>query len=384
MTSDDHESPILVFVFAGKEWPRYVFPSLVLATKYADASIVVASNLPALPGLPGVEFLDIADFYDPQPFLSFAEKSALPAQFRDGFWLHTVERFFILEQFMRFRAQASVFHGELDCLFFGLPSLQRKLEASGSRGFFFPRESKDRGIGSLVYVNDADSLTELCNHFIRNAGLGSRDASRGNEMHLLGLTPQDSNTFFALPTAAALYEATPRNRWPIVSDMDSEVIDGAVLGRWYFGVDPRNTGGRGTRNRIQNQKYAVPFEYPMSELRFRHVPRTIGIQVRHEDSLHWRTVHCLHVHSKIHRKISPGKVRRLTRRLNAGRSSWIVLPNFSPQLKSAKRVLRHIRMLATSAEVRQSQIKRTSSRATNLRKQVRRITSKMRANGRSA
>lgn len=384
MTTDDQEPPTLVFVYVGNKWPRYVLPSLALATKYADASIVVASNLPALPGLPGVEFQDVADFYDPQPFLRFAEKSALPAKFRDGFWLHTVERFFILEQFMRFRAQASVFHGELDCLFFALPSLQRKLEASGSRGFFFPREAEDRGIGSLVYVNDVDSLRELCNHFITNAGLGSRDASRGNEMHLLGLTPQDSHTFFALPTAAALYETVPNNRWPIVTDMDSEVIDGAVLGRWYFGVDPRNTRGRGTRNRIQNQQYAVPFEFPMSELRFRHVPGTIGIEVRHKESLHWRTVHCLHVHSKIHKKISPGKVRRLTRRLNAGRSSWIVLPNFSPQLKSARRILRHIRMLGTSAEVRQSQIHRARFRVTKLVKRVRRITSKMWAKRRSA
>lgn len=313
----------LIFVFLGMEFPDYAEHSLKLAAKTAKVPIVVLSNCSRPRKLSQtIIWIDVDCFYNKSDFAEFESKTSLPKGFRDGFWLKTAERFFVLRDFMRVSNIRSFFHGELDCLFFDLFEVDNAIRESGFRGVFLPRETHDRVIASLVFFNDQNSIDELCKFILGNVHLG-------NEMEILGALPFDSSGFFfSLPSTEYLYrEKLESNQvgWPVVPTNPGFIVDGAVMGRWLFGVDPRNTGGRGTRNRIQNQKHAVPFALPLKELSFRRLKRDgWSLYVSRNDLSQSKRLSVLHVHSKVHRKITLRYVDRILNRLSRGKPTRIV------------------------------------------------------------
>lgn len=349
----------LIFVYKGKKWPKYASHSLRIALKTAEVPVVVLTNLPPIATVPHVKWVSLSDFYDKSDFKEFERDSSLPLRIRDGFWYHTVERFFILREFARISGLKSFFHGELDCLFLGLNNLEDQINGSGLSGFFFPRETESRGMGSLVFVNDFSALALVCDHFKEYANLGTPDASLGNEMHLLGLLPHSTKyPFYALPSAERLFRSESNEPWPISESYKGTIIDGAVIGRWLFGMDPENTNGAGTKNLIQAHPQLVPFDFPLSLLEFRFGGEDWSLEVRHRRNRNWYPVAAIHVHSKIHEAITPAYFRRVVQSANRGKSTRIVPPTFEYRLEKLRRIFRHLYFLATSRKVRQDQINR--------------------------
>jgi hypothetical protein len=334
---EGREETPLVFVYLGPDFPSYASSSLQIALKTTPNPIVVLAEVPRPAHIPSaVEWIAVDSFYSGQEFATFTLQPPYSEEFRDGFWLKTAERFFVLSEFMQWRKLATIFHGELDCLFFDLPEVERQILEDGLCGVFLARETESRCIGSLVYVNDSRVLRFVCTFILRNSHLG-------NEMDILGAIPSGGEQgVYALPTAEFLYRESSDSSWPVAPRTPSFIVDGAVLGRWMFGVDPRNTGGRGTSNRIQNHKYGVPFESPLGALTFRRNSRK-----------EWQTqvlsprggifnLAVLHVHSKVHKKLTPQYIDRLVRRLSVGKSSMIAPLQFGFPLGVGRRVLRQL------------------------------------------
>ena len=324
----------LVFVYLGNRFPKYGFASLSLALQTTPNPLIVLGDSARPKRLPKpVQWVDTRQFYDSSEFHYFRSESNLPADFRNGFWLHTAERFFVLRQFMQKERLNELFHGELDCLFFSLDQLQAAIEQTAEHGFFFPRETADRGIASLVFINSQRSLDACCSFLTQEAALG-------NEMDILGSLPHGRESdFFALPTAGTLYRKLSAHEpqdWETTPTDSDLIVDGAAIGRWVFGLDPRNTRDRGTRNRIQNHKNAATFDYPLSQLSFRAHKRpkwSVEVSV---DGGRWHRVLVLHVHSKVHHKITWRYLLRTLALLNSGRSRRIVpiSPRFFARISS--------------------------------------------------
>ena len=338
----------LVFVFLGATFPSYGIASLRLAVATTPNPVVVLAEVPRISGVPStVEWTEISSFYADGDFHNFVLAPPFKPGFRDGFWLKTAERLFVVRSYMEHQKLGAVYHGELDCLFFGLDDLEREIIKTGLEGVFIPRETTDRCIASLIYINNQRAMDELCDFLIRNSQLG-------NEMDILGALPhgRDSN-FYAFPTAEALFRdghGATGQQWPIQPVKPSFLVDGAVLGRWVFGVDPRNTHGRGTKNRLQEHKYGVPFHHPLREL-----------SLSFSSANHWRVtaispegkrfqVACLHVHSKIHAKLTTGFLVRVFRRLERGKATVIVpiYPRFVAQ--TIGRITTQIRLSVRSPQ----------------------------------
>ena len=327
----------LVFVFLGLRVPNYALSSIEIARQSSGVSIIVLadSSKPASVSS-DVDWFVIADFYSPLDFRRFSEKSPFSADFRDGFWQKTAERFFVLRAFAAHSETYTFFHGELDCLFFELDRVESEVVQTGLTGIFLPRETSSRCIASLVYVNDYLTLINLCAFLEKHAAVG-------NEMEILGsLSHGGVSQFYALPTADFLFRggefAGEAGSWPVVPENPRFIVDGAVIGRWIFGVDPRNTGGRGTRNRIQNHRFGVPFGLPLASI------ETISGQkgfeapkVSDTDGKMFKLA-TLHVHSKIHSKIDPTYLKRIFGRLERGKASWIVRPGIEFPLGVGRRV----------------------------------------------
>ena len=239
-------------------------------------------------------------------------------RFRDGFWLHTAERFFVLNQYANYSGTKSFFHGELDCLFFSLDTIEREIQTSGVTGMFFPKETSDRVIASLVYVNDVSALFRACQFIIQMVEIG-------NEMDILGALPvSEDGLFHALPTAEYLFrrERDP-DSWQVSPPNPFFIVDGAVLGRWLFGVDPRNTNTGSTRNLVQNPKNTVPFSHPVISLQFQIGEDGTQIFVSRE-GVRWFRLLVIHVHSKVHSKLTARYIRRVIKKAARGKPHPII------------------------------------------------------------
>lgn len=311
----------LVFVYIGSGIPDYARFSIRLANRTSGCPIEVISDSPRPAWAPrNAEWIVTSEFYDSSVFEKFRANNPLPHDFREGFWYNTAERLFVLEQFMMRYDKSAILHGEIDCLFFSLPNLVSELEKTKKRGVFFAKETKELGVASLLYINAVDGLARLRAELVAKSHLGS-------EMHILGQLPLDRGVFYALPTAESLYREVNRSHdWPLALETPNSIVDGAVIGRWLFGLDPRNTGGQGVVNMVQNHKNAVQFPYSLRDLRFeieKNRPWQIRVSTRGSS---WATVYVLHVHSKVHRRITWPFVYRLIRNANVGRQRRLVCP----------------------------------------------------------
>jgi hypothetical protein len=176
--------------------------------------------------------------------------------------LKTAERFFVLHDWMGVSGYKKAIHIESDVVIFGIISLLSRLDAIGA-GIFIPRDAESRAIGSLVYVNTAEELSNMIS-FFEMTGL------KTNEMALLAAyLDSEGEGKFSLPTADSIDSARCGSRsWASLSPTDiGGVVDAAGLGQGVAGVDPRNTR-KATYNHFRNECNDLEF----SELRFRFDP----------------------------------------------------------------------------------------------------------------
>ena len=115
----------LIFIYLGKKIPEYARASILLAQKFSGLEVVLlADSNPRL----DLEVLQPNSFYDATDFEKLAKSRSIPNNFRQGFWLKTLERFFVLEQYMKFSNSEKVFHAELDQVLFRNDILISNLE----------------------------------------------------------------------------------------------------------------------------------------------------------------------------------------------------------------------------------------------------------------
>lgn len=222
----------LVYVWLGESLPNWAGESLQITKNLCGVETILLTNR----GVDKCAYVDrhiyIEDFYldnqSSSKILNYADK------FRDGFWLKTLERFVVLEAFMGIYGFTKIFHAELDNIVFNIVDLAKRLDALGL-GFFCPRDSVQRGIASLVYINDPSSMKCFKEIDLSLAGV------EFNDMTFLGAKLQASAQFLSLPTENAL-ELGVTNKWTFIApEKVGGIFDAASLGQYVFGIDTRNT-----------------------------------------------------------------------------------------------------------------------------------------------
>jgi len=306
--------PQLVFIWIGDVLPKWVTPALKLSSRSCGLEISLIACKAALEKAPSfVNGCCIEDFYKREEWIEkvFPENVR---NFRDGFWVKTYERFIVLQAYMEACKVEKVFHAELDNLVFDISSLSSRLDAVG-RGFFCPRDSVERGIGSLIYVNDSSRLRYMNEWFRQNSSLVK------NEMELLGYMLANAPGFYSLPIESALNDYQ-KEKWEHLQISETEgVFDAAALGQYLFGVDPRNHSGV-LYNGFVNENALLDF----SAIRFRSDAKLQGLCFKVAGKGEWSRCYNLHVHSKIFKKIAHYSwTERVISRLNEGRRSLVCL-----------------------------------------------------------
>jgi len=232
--------PKIVFVFLGSDFPDYAKASLELIGITNDTKIILLANQVVRQQVfnSNLEFIPLEDFYDPSIFDAIHKISLNSATFRDGFWLKTLERFFVLEQFMVTFSEKNILHAELDQLLFRADVLSQNLIASDFSGMMLPFHSPGIAVASVVFISDFSVLTDFVNYSVKQTSFDS-------EMSLLAAWAKVSpSKISAAPTFSSLkhsFDYESKIGLPVVDISTTQgFVDPAQVGQWVGGIDPRN------------------------------------------------------------------------------------------------------------------------------------------------
>ena len=291
------------FVYLGPKLPGYGPASIELASRYSGLDVhlignaTMARNLRHSPS----RFTAVEDFYDETEFIEVSERITFDHNFRQGFWLKTLERFFVLSQYMRAENLESIFHAELDQLLFRVDFLITKLEESGQRGLFLPFQTHDLAVASILYCNSQRSLRSLLD-------FASTSGTFPNEMTLIAnWSRQNPGDVFPLPTLASVLNSstnTPLEKSTLSRNQIGGVADATQLGWWVAGNDPRNVPvlERPMTKYTVETKNALLSRQQLTRLKFNFNPQEGVLNVEYDKSITVK-IYNLHIHSKIQRHL---------------------------------------------------------------------------------
>lgn len=161
------------------------------------------------------------------------------AGFRDGFWIHTVTRFFYLHALMAEFGLRDVVHVENDVLvYFELEEVLDELAGQ----MHVTRDAPDRVIGGIVFVKTHRILEDLRDFAC------APDTRFDNDMDLLSkFQDRRRELVRCLPIIDPDYfppdDAESRTLYANDYDKFQAVFDSAYIGQYLDGVDPRNASG---------------------------------------------------------------------------------------------------------------------------------------------
>jgi len=294
----------VVFVYLGDSLPKYTIASLKLAKEYSgmNVHILTSKKNQKLINLSFSNFTAIEDFYDDKIFNISKKKILNNLNFRNNFWLKTLERFFVLHQFANANKLNSFFHAELDQLLFGVNELVLNIEKTHKTGIFVPFHNNKMAVASVFYCNNIDSLKTMLT-------AASDDIVYRNEMELIAIWAKNNhNSVISLPTMASKIIrpniATPKNIIEL-SPLDlGGVVDAAQVGQWVGGIDtlhipihktPKtkfvDSLGENLISREQFEKFKFYINFQKNKL-----------DVVYDDTFVTRIFN-LHIHSKIHQSL---------------------------------------------------------------------------------
>jgi hypothetical protein len=298
----EKKSPI-VFVFIGDKLPKYVKYSLIISENNTNNPIYLVTNCRLPRGLNRTIKVPFeSNKFNITDKSFFAEKKT--NKFRDGFWNKTIQRYFLLYEFMKCNNHSSVFHVELDNLIFNLDGVDDFLDSLG-KGAFYPSGTQysNYGCGSFMYINKLSTLEKLINYIKLQKDL--------NDMQILGnFSLENSEEVFSINKFLLEFNKT--------EEKPACYADCLEFGLYIFGMDPRNTNGIVKNQYIfdsSQTKIVKSYKYKFDENNL----------YAYNDNETFRFLN-VHVHSKIFRIIIHNKkLKSIISLANKNKSSLIFL-----------------------------------------------------------
>ena len=157
----------------------------------------------------------------------FDKKSNLDKNFRNGFWHNASKRMFILNAYMKQHRIKNVIHLENDVLLYS--DMNYKFDEK----MYVTMDSKNRCIPGIMYIPNY----ELFNKLIENYNYSKNDMENlgvfyNNNRHVVNAFPIIDNS-----------NSVEKNMYNEHFERFNSIFDGAAMGQYLGGVDPRNTPG---------------------------------------------------------------------------------------------------------------------------------------------
>lgn len=242
----------IVFIHLGPKVPAFLIYSVNQAYSFnphasfyviTDAEIGEIKNM--LPAT--TTFINPSALTQSEYHRIFRERTTLDKLSREGFWLHASERFLVLHDFMQYYQLTDVFHLENDTMLYA--NLEDLLPIFAEHyphiGTVF--DNDERCIPCFVYLRSSHASEAIARCFAEHAHQGI------NDMYVMGFLKNMPNSPIAtlpiiIPDYVAQYglqsPSGHRTHTPETFTNNSErfnsLFDGAALGQFLGGIDPRN------------------------------------------------------------------------------------------------------------------------------------------------
>lgn len=229
----------LIYIHIGKNLPRYIYDSIYQTllvspnTKiyvilddsliYSFRGMIESFNLNLYLQNPlnlnmHIECIPLSILNIPQEYTNFIDN--LPEEtkkFRDAFWISTTARFFYIESLMELFKLKNVYHIENDIMIYenlnDIPVNKNVM--------YMVKDAPNRVIPSILYIPDCSHLNRLNKHLIQTL---KNSISLVNDMELLGSYSANHIAYFPFDFSTA----------------SEFIMDGAAIGQYVGGIDPRN------------------------------------------------------------------------------------------------------------------------------------------------
>lgn len=298
----------LIFIYIGDKLPRYLNNSIEFSINHSQLPIILLISSNILDQVcitsPKFKIYPIEDFYIRDEYFRAYEKNFIQDK---ELYIRSLERFFVLYEFV-IKHKIDVFiHGEVDNIFFSLESIIDKVRILG-KGIYLPRINHKYMIASIVICNSVSELKSFLEYVLLTR-------ITGTEMELLSnYQSVESSRIYTLPTSIDDNELIISNNRSLTFDYVGAVFDASVFGHWLFGPDPSNRLGLVTNKflnknnkSIDPRMYKFYFDYEKSVFTIQHKKLNTNAKLMN-----------LHIHSKVHNSFLGKKFTRTINRVNVG------------------------------------------------------------------
>jgi len=285
-----------ILVHIGDSFPSYILDCINQIRKFNLAPIYLVISKTHNTKLSDVDvvLVDMDELPKTAKHVLFINRSKLNRKFRDGFWFRATERFFYIEDVMLELGLKNVIHLENDTLiYFNVSKYNCVFEDYYKIAAVF--DNDERCIPCFMYISDVESMWELTQHII------DQD-SKETDMQLLSSFRNKSNIIDNLPVIPKYYSG------PLVSksgkrtvngeqysknvDLFNSIFDGAAIGQYLGGTDPRNKKG----GAVGFVNESALFDFSNHEIYWRYVNGLTTPFIK-DNNREYR-INNLHIHSK--------------------------------------------------------------------------------------
>jgi hypothetical protein len=298
--------PKLIFVWIGESLPKYALKSLIHAVKFSECEVILLSSSTVIKKFNNVniniKLINISEFYIRDLKLNkydyFGEK-----EFWDGFWIKTIERFYILDAFVSKFNIKEFFHVELDNVVFKIDELAIRLNKFG-KGIFAPKDAINRVVGSFIYINNPYTLKKIL------LSIDTIDGKK-NDMYILGNYFNIESDAYALPIENIFLENF--KEWEFVPETTTQgLFDANAIGQYILGVDPRLVNYSPVYNYFINENTL----FELKKCHFSYENNNIYLSYKDKKLL----IYNIHIHSKFFQYFSDTKsILKLIKIINLGK-----------------------------------------------------------------
>ena len=331
----------IVFVHFGPTLPKHLCLNLIQATHSFDShQIFLISDSKHL-GLPNAvrNFIVTDQSYFDQARAGLSH----PSDFRENFWFLALKRFLVFNLFMK-EHPGPLIHFESDVLI--APDFPFEEFINLGTPFAFPFISQALGIPSILYLKDKKTANLLCEFTVRCINQDSETTDMKILTRLKTDYPDLCTVLPSGPVNIDFYvEGTSidfANSQASGLSKFKGIFDGAAIGQFLLGDDPRNN--RGFRN--------IYFESGYSSLRAKKLGYKFSASRKFIDVLidnERIPLFAIHVHSKDSRVFNSNEFfsviqNRINNNLGQSNREFLLSVAFAQAFKALKRrLLRFLR-----------------------------------------
>jgi len=298
----------IVFAHFYSKIPNYLVHNLrrtVLVFPMHEVYLITDKDTSRL-RIPGLKIL----YYTPSTeWNTLEELLDHPKSFRSNFWFTSLSRFLAIAEFMKYDDQ-EIIHIESDVVI--ASDFPFDIFSKLNTNYSFPIINNDQAIASTLYINNYNSAKELSDFILSTA----REYHSTTDMYVLSMLAKNyDKKFQLLPSSTgdinSLEFAKPEFlvKTKEALTLFNGIFDGADIGMYLFGHDPRNNRGLAE---LRGRKYKNYLNVRKLEL-FMDGTRDFP-SVRNFENNNIYAIFSLHIHSKNNKLFQPRKMKTVIRK----------------------------------------------------------------------